>query len=156
MPRKSPFGHITGPVLVSACLLGIPCRYNCRTKSRPDILDDLDIIPVPICPEQLGGLPTPRPPAYFIGGDGQDVLEGGATLMNREDIDVTHHFIHGAENVCKIAQLLKIKWAILKEKSPSCATHLVWTKDSLLSGVGVTAAMLKQMGVSIMNEDGMV
>jgi uncharacterized protein YbbK (DUF523 family) len=119
-------------------------------------LDDLDIIPIPICPEQLGGLPTPRPPSYFISGDGLDVLEGRATLVNREDVDVTHHFIHGAENACKIAQLLKVKWAILKEKSPSCATHLIWTEDSLVSGVGVTAAMLKQMGVSLMNEDGIV
>jgi len=122
----------------------------------PDFIGELDIIPVPICPEQLGGLATPRSPAYFIGGDGQDVLEGRATLMNREGSDVTKHFIHGADNVCKIVQLLNVKWAILKEKSPSCATHQVWFKDSLASGVGVTVAMLKNMGVSLMNEDGRV
>ena len=156
MPYKPPFGQLKGPVLVSACLLGIPCRYNCQTKPRPAFLDDLDIIPVPICPEQLGGLPTPRPPAYFIGGDGEDVLGGRATLKNREDIDVTNYFIHGADNVCKIAQFLNVEWAVLKEKSPSCATHQIWFGDSLVSGLGVTAAMLKQMGVSLMNEDGTV
>jgi uncharacterized protein YbbK (DUF523 family) len=156
VPHKPPPGQLKGPVLVSACLLGIPCRYDCRTKPKPDFLGDLDIIPVPICPEQLGGLPTPRPPAYFIGGDGQDVLGGRATLKNREDIDVTKHFIHGAANACKIAQLLHVKWAVLKDKSPSCATHQVWFKDTLVRGMGVTAAMLKQMGVYLMNEDGMI
>ena len=156
MSHKPPLGQLKGPVLVSACLLGIPCRYDCKTKSRPDFLGDLDIIPVPICPEQLGGLPTPRPPSYFMGGDGQDVLSGRATLVNREGADVTNHFIRGAANVCMIAQFLKVKWAILKEKSPSCGTHQVWLKDRLISGLGVTAAMLEQMGVSLLNEDGMV
>lgn len=154
MPRKSPFGHLKGPVLVSACLLGIPCRYNGLSKSQPELMENHEIIPVPICPEQLGGLPTPRSPAYFIGGDGRDALASKAILMNREDIDVTEQFIHGAKNVCRIAQLLKVEWAILKDKSPSCATHQVWLKDMLIEGMGVSAAMLQDAGVILMNEDG--
>ena len=156
MPHKPSRRQLTGTVLVSACLLDIPCRYDCRSKSRPDVFEDLDIIPVPICPEQLGGLPTPRSPSYFVGGDGNDVLKDKAILMNREGIDVTKHFIHGADNVCRLARLLNIKWAILKEKSPSCGTHQVWLKDRLISGIGVTAAMLEQMGVSLLNEDEVI
>jgi uncharacterized protein YbbK (DUF523 family) len=156
VPGKSPFGHLKGPVLVSACLLGIPCRYNGRSKSQLELMENTKIIPVPICPEQLGGLPTPRPPAYFIGGDGKDALESKAILMNRENLDVTKQFIRGALNACRIAQLLKVKWAILKEKSPSCATHQVWLKDRLIQGIGVSAAMLKSAGVMLINEDGMV
>ena len=105
-------------MLVSACLLDIPCRYNCQAKSRLDIFEDLDIIPVPICPEQLGGLPTPRPPSYFVGGDGNDVLAGKAILMNREGIDVTEHFIHGADNACRLARLLNIAFVLVPSSNP--------------------------------------
>lgn len=157
MPRKPAVRLVKGPVLVSACLLGIPCRYNSRSKPHKEIFEYLDIItPVPICPEQLGGLPTPRPSSYFVGGDGTDVMDGKAVLINREGIDVTNHFMHGAENVCNLAMLLNIEWAILKEKSPSCGTHHVWLKDRLISGLGVTAAMLKRMGVSLLSEDEVI
>ena len=156
MPYKSAFERIDSPVLVSACLLGIPCRYNGLTKSHPEIYEQQDRILIPICPEQLGGLPTPRPPAYFVGGDGQDVLKNRAKLINDEGSDVTQHFINGAINACRIAQLLKVRWAILKEDSPSCGTHRIWTKEELVDGMGVTSAMLKDLGISLINEDGVL
>ncbi|MBN2299185.1 MAG: DUF523 domain-containing protein [Deltaproteobacteria bacterium] len=154
MSHKSSFEQLKGPVLVSACLLGIPCRYNNQSKSHLQILKGIDITPVPVCPEQLGGLPTPRPASYFIGGDGHEVLAGKATLMNREGQDVTGHFINGAVHVCTIAELLKVRYAILKDNSPSCGIHRIWLEDRQVSGQGVTAAMLKRIGISIMNEDG--
>ena len=154
MSNKSSFEQVKGPVLVSACLLGIPCRYNNQSKSHLQIIKNLDITPVPVCPEQLGGLPTPRPASYFIGGGGQEVLEGTATLMNREGRDVTKYFINGAEYVCAIAGLLNVRYAILKENSPSCGIHRIWFEDRLIKGQGVASAMLKQMGISLMNEDG--
>lgn len=154
MPRKSAVGQLKGPVLVSACLLGIPCRYNGKSKVQPAILENHDIIPVPVCPEQLGGLPTPRPPAHFVGGDGQEVLDGRAVVLDRDGRDVTTFFIDGARYTCEIARLLRVEWAILKERSPSCGIHHVWLEDRLIHGLGVTAAMLKQMGISLMNEDG--
>ncbi|HHO75811.1 MAG TPA: DUF523 domain-containing protein [Deltaproteobacteria bacterium] len=154
MSHKPSFEQLTGPVLVSACLLGIPCRYNNQSKPHLEMLKGLDIMPVPVCPEQLGGLPTPRPASFFIGGGGNEVLAGGAKLMNREGSDVTNQFVNGAVYVCAIAKYLNVQYAILKENSPSCGIHQIWLEDTLIPGQGVTAAMLNQMGLCIMNEDG--
>ncbi|HOO45847.1 MAG TPA: DUF523 domain-containing protein [Deltaproteobacteria bacterium] len=156
MSHKSSFEQVKGTVLVSACLLGIPCRYNAQSRPHLETIRGIDITPVPVCPEQLGGLPTPRPASYFIGGGGVEVISGTARLMNREGNDVTEHFINGAMHVCTIAGLLGVKYAIFKENSPSCGTHSIWLEDRLISGQGVAAAMLRQMGVVVVNEDGTV
>ncbi|MGC9325540.1 MAG: DUF523 domain-containing protein [Desulfomonilia bacterium] len=153
MPRESYSGHLEGPVLVSSCLLGIPCRYNGQHKVCPDILQTPGIIPIPVCPEQMGGLSTPRNPAHFIGGDGRSVLSGNASVVDTSGVDVTRYFIAGARATVMIATLLDVKWAILKEDSPSCGTHLVYISGSLVRGVGVAAALLYDMGVCLMNEN---
>ncbi len=121
-------------VLISACLLGIECRYDGKSKYN-NIVDKLKNIYtlIPICPEQLGGLPTPRPPSEIINGDGLDVLMGKAKVVNLEGKNVTNEFLKGAITAVKIAQLLDIKKCFLKAKSPSCGIY---------KKLGVTAAML--------------
>ena len=94
----------------------------------------------PVCPEQLGGLPTPRTPADLVGGDGHDVLAGRASVINREGPDVTPYFIQGAQQCLAIASSQNITSAILKARSPSCG---------LLPVIGVTAALLSANGIEI-------
>jgi uncharacterized protein YbbK (DUF523 family) len=141
---------------VSACLLGIRCRYDGSSKTRRSLLNIQNIIIIPVCPEQLGGLSTPRPNAYFVGGDGEALVKGRAFLRDIHDQDVTHAFLFGAGQVCKVARILGARYAILKEESPSCGTHTVWIEGNLQRGYGVTSAMLKDLGLSLMNEDGLM
>ncbi|MEN8200593.1 MAG: DUF523 domain-containing protein [Thermodesulfobacteriota bacterium] len=124
--------------LVSACLVGLCCRYDGATKPSTACRDFLkNSISIPVCPEQLGGLPTPRPAADIHGGDGRDVLRGKAEVRTREGHDVTASFIKGARQFLKVAQMQEVSGVCLKARSPSCA----------VSGkVGVTAALLADHG----------
>lgn len=103
-----------------------------------------------VCPEQLGGLPTPRKPAYFTGGEGKSVLEGRARVVVIETgEDVTENFIRGAEEVLKLARLAGIKRAYMKEKSPSCGVNRVYIDGNLEDGRGVTSALFEREGIEI-------
>jgi uncharacterized protein YbbK (DUF523 family) len=127
--------------LVSACLIGLCTRYDSALKENRDCLEFLQNKNcIPVCPEQLGGLPTPREAADIHGGDGMDVLEGRARVLTKSGADLTDAFVKGAEQVLKAAQLLNINIAVLKAHSPSCA----------VSGVrGVTAALLAQNSIKL-------
>lgn len=138
-------------VLVSACLLGLGCRYDGGSRGPIDIPED--ICPVPLCPEQLGGLPTPRPSARLRGGDGRAVLEGRARVVNVMGEDVTDAFLRGAREALALCRLLGIKKAILKERSPSCGVRQVWIGDELKEGRGVLAALLEQAGIELMSSE---
>lgn len=153
MKDRFDLSGIGGPVLVSACLLGISCRYDGTTRRCACITGLHDVHLVPVCPEQLGGLPTPRPSARLAGGDGAAVVRGEAGVVDASGRDVTGAFLHGARQVCLLAGLMGVRLAILKERSPSCATHEVWTTGGLTRGLGVTAAMLRDMGIAVVNED---
>jgi uncharacterized protein YbbK (DUF523 family) len=93
-------------VIVSACLAGLASRYDGRIISCPDCLKKLgDVHWIPLCPEQLGGLPTPRPAAQIVGGEGADVLAGSAQVLCVDDgRDLTRPFIDGAHQVLDIAR----------------------------------------------------
>ncbi len=128
--------------LVSACLTGLPTRYD--GKSKPDTLCQQTLrntIWIPVCPEQLGGLATPRMAADLVGGNGHDVLRGTARVIRQDGVDVTAPFIRGAEMTLAIAQQQNIKHCCLKSKSPSCGFGSI---------LGVTAALLIQHGLHIM------
>ena len=130
---------VNAPVLVSACLTGLCTRYDAQTKQYPKLLEILGKAPyIPVCPEQLGGMPTPREAAAIVNGDGCKVLEGIARVITRSGVDVTPYFIRGAEQVLHIARLQHIKTAYLKARSPSCAVEGV---------TGVTAALLKKHNI---------
>ncbi|HBT97528.1 MAG TPA: DUF523 domain-containing protein [Desulfobulbaceae bacterium] len=129
------------PILVSACLVGLCSRYDGVCRPSTVCLDALrGLAWVPCCPEQLGGLPTPRLAADIDGGDGEAVLAGAARIIAKDGADVTASFLRGAEECGKIAAMLGARRAFLKARSPSCAVTGV---------IGVTAALLRRQGLTL-------
>lgn len=144
-------------VLVSACLLGQPVRYDGRSSGHPDLLQRWqgEGRVVPLCPEVAGGLPTPRPPAEIPGGQGGEVLDGTAVVVTVIGEDVSAAFLAGARQALALAHKHGIRVAVLKAGSPSCGNRL--TYDGTFSGVkvpgeGVTAALLRREGVLVFSE----
>lgn len=127
--------------LVSACLVGLCTRYDAKTFKNILCQNRLvDNIYIPVCPEQLGGLATPREAADIIGGDGHDVLAGNAKVLTKRGQDVTEAFIKGAKQVLIIASEQQVDGILLKARSPSCAVK---------GKIGVAAALLQQHDFSI-------
>jgi uncharacterized protein YbbK (DUF523 family) len=144
------------PILVSACLLGLLTRYNGASKRHEPVLrfiHDQGLIPIPVCPEQLAGLPTPRPATRFACGDGKAVLDGTGKVMNAEGKIVNDTFLHGAIETMKIARLAGCTQALLKERSPSCGVHQIYLEDRIVAGQGVTAALLSRNGLHVFSEE---
>ena len=134
-------------LLISACLLGAQCRYDGQSKPVLEMValsEQFDL--VPLCPEQLGGLPTPREPSERLGE--AVVTKGGA--------DVTAQFSRGAAQALHLARLFGCKKAILKARSPSCGSGTVYDgsfSGRLTDGDGVTAALLKANGITVYSEE---
>ncbi len=144
-------------ILVSACLAGEPCAYDGRARTCEAIaqLTSKNWI-IPVCPECLGGLPIPRPPAEIVNGSGEDVLSGSARVINREGEDVTTAFVKGARTALEIAKREGIQVAILKARSPSCGYKEIYDgsfSGKIRSGHGVTVALLLEAGISIYTEN---
>jgi len=140
-------------ILVSACLVGVNCKYNGGNNLKKKIRELVKAgKAIPVCPEQLGGLPTPREPAYLT-GDGYYVLKRKAKVLTKSGKDVTLNFLRGAKEVLKLAKLLKIKLAILKARSPSCGLGETYIRGEVSKGDGVTAALLKRNGIIIYTEE---
>ncbi len=139
-------------ILVSKCLTGCPCRYDGRSVPDPEIAALAESgEAVAVCPEQLGGLPTPRVPAE-LEGTGADVLDGKARAVARDGRDVTREFVSGAFEALRIANEHGIKHAVLKGKSPSCGMGLIYDGSftgTLHEGDGVTAALLLRNGITV-------
>lgn len=141
--------------LASACLLGEKCRYDGESKPNEEVIslskkEEL----IPVCPEQLGGLPTPRSPSESVGGDGNDVLEGKAKVVSKDGRDVTDHFVKGAYATLEIAKRENATEAYLKSKSPSCGCgriHDGTFSGKFKEGDGVTAALLKKNGIEVVS-----
>jgi len=141
-------------VMISACLLGIECRYDGRHSRCSDLIDFLPSIhAIPFCPEQLGGLTTPRSPADIRGGDGYDVLAGRAKVVNNLGHDVTDPFARGAHVALSMARLTGSPMAVLKDKSPSCGIQTPYCDNPAGLGIGVTAALLESSGIKIFAMD---
>jgi uncharacterized protein YbbK (DUF523 family) len=141
-------------IIVSACLLGLNCRYDGKNHTDKALfVPTLKKLLVPVCPEQLGGLPTPRPPSEIQGGDGLDVLEGRARVVSASESDVTNCFLRGAQEVVRFIELMGISTAIMKEKSPSCGVFHIKRGGATIQGVGVTSALLIQNGVHVISSD---
>jgi uncharacterized protein YbbK (DUF523 family) len=110
---------------------------------------------MPICPEVVGGLPIPRSPAEIVGGDGGDVLDGRARVLTVTGEDVTTAFLRGAERTLSIVQRRAITVVILRQRSPSCGSTCIYDgmhSGTLVSGQGVTAALLRRHGVEVLAE----
>jgi len=140
--------------VISACLVGCHCRYDGETK----VVEEYQAMvkrgeAVFVCPEQLGGLSTPRPPARIHGGSGEDVLDGRAKVLTHDGTDVTAEFVRGAEEALDMARLVGATEAILKERSPSCGSALIYGDHGPFPGNGVTAALLKRHGIQVLSEE---
>ncbi|NMC35808.1 DUF523 domain-containing protein [Candidatus Beckwithbacteria bacterium] len=137
-------------ILVSACLVGVNCRYDGSNKLNEKIIKLLEkkelII---VCPELLGGFPIPRSPCQIVGGDGYDVLQKKAKVMGEDGIDYSQQFIKGAKNALRIARENNVSVAYLREKSPSCGSGEIYNGKGLKNGDGVFAALLKQNGIKV-------
>ncbi|HEX9062956.1 MAG TPA: DUF523 domain-containing protein [Clostridia bacterium] len=144
-------------IIVSACLAGINCKYSGKSNTCSDIVKLVSMgEAIPVCPEQLGGLSTPRPAAEICGGTGADVIGGRAFVKRVNGEDVTCEFIKGAEEVFRIAGLTGAKKAIMKAKSPSCGVGFIYDgtfEGRLIKGNGVTAEMLLRNGIETLTED---
>lgn len=138
------------PVLVSACLLGLSTRYDGGCKGEPALVEYAKThCVVPVCPEQLGGLPTPRPKSSLTGGDGAAVLRGKAKVLSETGRDVTENFLRGAKQTAALAKIVGARFVVLKEKSPSCGVAKVYVGGALTDGCGVTTAVLKTFGLEV-------
>lgn len=144
-------------IAISACLCGINCKYNggnnLNEKALKLFKEGKAIL---ICPEQLGGLETPRLPHEILNGDGACVLDGTARVKSKEGIDSTDKFVKGAYESLKIAKALGVKKAILKAKSPSCGSNFIYDgsfKNILKEGNGVTAELFKRNGIDVITEN---
>ena len=134
-------------ILISACLLGYKTRYDGLSKPSKKIKEifENDIL-IPICPEQMGGLSTPRPKAEIKGDK----------VINIDGKDVTSNYIKGAKMALEIAKLNDVDFCILKSKSPSCGKGLVYDgsfSNNLISGDGICTKLLKENGFKIYSEE---
>ena len=130
-------------IVVSACLLGLKCRYDGGSALFQGAVDLMRMgLALPVCPEQLGGLPTPRLPCE-IKGD---------RIVNIEGLDVTDLFQKGVQESMSLVRMSKIEGALLKEKSPSCGVSWVYDgsfSGSLRGGQGIFASALIAAGVPV-------
>jgi len=133
-------------ILISGCLLGVCCRYDGASKPHPlaqELARQHELVPV--CPEQLGGLATPRPPAE----------RQGECVIAKTGLDVTEQYRSGAEEALKLYRLLKCDAAVLKERSPSCGSGEIYDgtfSGTLVAGDGVTAELLQSKGIPVYGE----
>lgn len=133
-------------VVVSQCLLGVNCRYDGGSNPCPamaQLMEKCHVVPV--CPEMLGGMTTPRLPSE----------RRGDQVVNRQGEDVTAHFEKGAEEALKIAQLYGAGYAVLKQSSPSCGSQRVYDGSFTgrkIPGQGVAAAMFEKAGIALFDE----
>lgn len=144
-------------ILVSTCLLGIFSKYDGGSNLQPLLAKYSHCGRfLPVCPEQLGGLPTPRHPAEIVGGCGEDVLAGVCKVVNPAGEDLSRPFCRGAEEVAALAASFPVKAAILKERSPSCGVNRIYDgsfSHVVQPGRGVTAARLKMLNIPLYSEE---
>lgn len=144
-------------ILVSACLAGILCKYNGTYNNVPEIIQLVDEgRAIPVCPELLGGGGVPREPNEIVGGNGGDVLDGKARVLTPSGLDCTELFVLGARKVLETAKKHNIVEAVLKERSPSCGSILIYDgtfSGRRIPGSGVTAAILQRAGIKVYSEE---
>ena len=144
--------------LVSACLLGIKCAWNGKARYKNKKVIELlkNEILIPVCPEQLGGLATPRKFQEIEKGSGDDVLDGKIRVKNKIGQDVTRQFTRGAKEALEIAKQYNIKEFIAKSRSPSCGCGSIYDgsfSKRLIKGDGVTVALFKRNGIRVISEN---
>lgn len=144
-------------IIVSACLCGVNCKYSGGNNLSEDVLKLFrEGKAIPVCPEQLGGLTTPRNVREICNSTGAEVLDGKGKVVGPEGDEATEEFIKGAEETLKIAKECGAKVAILKQRSPSCGSGIIYDGSftgKKVSGNGVTAELLIRNGIKVYNEE---
>lgn len=139
-------------IIVSACLCGVDCKYNGGNNKNEKVIEFLkDKEYKMICPEEMGGLPTPRVPSEEV-----FALDGTMRVMSKEGKDVTVEFLKGAELSLKVAKECDVELAILKARSPSCGKGVIYDgtfSGTLTEGNGVTADLFIKNGIRVLSED---
>lgn len=134
-------------IIVSACLLGVSCRYDGKSVPSPKVMALMDRYTlIPVCAEILGGLTTPRSPSEIVGDK----------VINRKGEDVTENYQRGAEEILRLCRLYGVKEAILKEKSPSCGVNLIYDGSfggNLINGMGVLTRLLTSNGIRVISDE---
>ncbi len=148
------------PVLVSTCLTGLPARYDGGEIVNEELLALLKDRPwIPVCPEQLGGLPIPRPPNSIVGpagahpADGFNVLKGEARIADANG-DRTAQFVKGAQAAYALARMVGAEVALFRKNSPSCGSIPGTGSDGTPRPIGVAAALLMERGLKVYEVDG--
>lgn len=162
-------GQAEPPIIVSACLAGLATTHSGTAKPSRAVMELVrQGRAVLVCPEQLGGLPTPRLPAEIVGSgagswsgsgsgcDGSGVIAGEGRVVDAEGQDVTEQYLRGAREALKVARLTGATMAILKARSPSCGSgriHDGTFSGTLKDGVGVTTALFREQGIHVVSEE---
>ena len=137
--------------IVSACLVGINCKYDGKNNYNKEIEKLVyDGQAIPLCPEVMGGLSTPRVPSEII------VIDGEERVISKEGIDVTSEFLLGAKKTLEVAQILNINTAILQKRSPSCGVYEIYDgshTNKIIKGEGITTKLLKKHNINVITED---
>ncbi|MFC1951319.1 DUF523 domain-containing protein [Chloroflexota bacterium] len=146
--------------LISACLLGIKCNWRGDDGYKSEAALNLASLEqlIPICPERFGGMDSPRPRIEIASGDGCDVLDGRAKVMTVDGTDVSDMIVAGASAVLKTAREYNATQFIGKSGSPSCGCGTIYDgtfSDKLITGDGVTAALLKRNGIEVISADNL-
>lgn len=142
--------------IISACLCGINCKYNGKDNKNERCLKLLrEGKAVLVCPEQLGGLPTPRNPVE-LNNEANQIIEGNGKALNNQGEDVTEQFVKGAYETLKIAKEVGATRAILKEGSPSCGSNFVYDgtfTGNKIKGKGITTQILENEGITVFSDE---
>jgi len=142
------------PVVVSACLVGAPTRYDGEARlSAAVAVATRGRAVLPLCPELLGGMGCPRPPVHFAAGDGATLVAGGGRVVDDAGNDRGPELLAGARRALGLARLAGAREAILKERSPSCGCSRVHALGGIRAGTGVFAALARQAGLRCRSEE---
>lgn len=134
-------------ILISHCLLGENCKWNGRSNARELLISIQDKVEfIPVCAEVFGGLPTPRIPSERVNDK----------VLNEIDLDVTKNYVDGANKVLEIAKANNVKYAIFKERSPSCGVHNIYDgtfSRKTIPGKGVCTQLLEENGIKVYSDE---
>ena len=141
-------------VAISACLAGSKCRYDGTNSYDQSLLESITDKYIEVCPEIIGGFGVPRLPCEISEGDGREVLEGAAKILDRNGNDVTAQMLYGAKRALSFCQEANVKRVYLKQKSPMCGCGQIYDGSftgKLKKGNGVFAELLQAHGFEVIN-----
>lgn len=137
-------------ILVSACLIGVPCRYNGTSALNEKLLEELrEEVILAICPEVISGLGIPRIPFELPSLNYEKIIEGKEKILNKDNKDITDSILKGLFEIIEIVKLMRVKKAYLKEKSPCCGVSYIYINGIKKNGMGIFTYLLTKNGIKV-------